>query len=333
MAVLSKRNIGISLIVAYNDKMHFQIPIVDELLSQKNCLALLKEHHVAGLFYIHFNDQLSSDEYKKQWIHNQLILEVLAELGNCASEREVGGTILKGSHLLLDLYTDLGSRFLSDIDILVSADSLHTWNKILEESGFTPINMNTFIGNDYKKSWCKKFEEIEINVELHTRLFSHKKNGLWRTKSTKFPQLEKLTNEYLYVHLCGHLANQHTFLSLYWLFDIYFCHIKFNDSLDWSLVKSIAINAELFRSVQMCMWILKKHFGVELNNALEEEFELKKHHWWKNHLTLNFLLNPLLNKRRYFYLKHATKDRLSTALRYDLSWFYHYKIRALWSEL
>lgn len=311
--------------------MEFQIPIVEKLKIQTNNLALLNEHHVVGLFYHHFNDSGQDasfiNQYKKQWIHNQIILEELVSISKHANAHETSATILKGTHLLLDLYTDLGSRFLSDIDLLISNVDLPKWELILSELGYIATSNKTFYGNNFKREWHKTVGEIEINIELHTKLFFHLKNENWQVVGTSFLNITKLKTEDFYIHLCGHLASQHTFLKLYWLFDIYFYHQKYADQINWDYLKLKSIENGLYRSVQMCLWILKQHLGVNLGKKIEDRFEIRKNNWWKKILTINFLMYPLAKKSHYIIIKHATKDRLTDALRYDLTWFSHYKIR------
>jgi hypothetical protein len=316
--------------------MELQLPIVDKMLKQNNCLDLLREHHVAGLFYNHFPDPLLPfdclEQYKRQWIHNQIIMEVLESINTQAKLFKTNATILKGSHLLFDLYPDLGSRFLSDIDLLISKEDIEKWKLILTELNYKVIIQKTFHGNNFKEEWCKKIGDVEINIELHTKLFFHLEHESWQVECTPFSNIMKLRNEDFFIHLCGHLAFQHNFLKLYWLFDIYFFYKKYFNQMDWEYIKLKSTRTGLYRSVEMCLWIIKKYFAVTFDENIEKLFEINKKRWWNKLLTLDFLLYPLARKRRYFLLKHATKDQLTAALVYDLTWFFHYKVQKLWSK-
>lgn len=316
--------------------MESQVPIVEKLRIQENMLDLLNEHHIVGLFFSHYSNpscqKIYIEHYKKQWIHNHMILEELTAISTSAFALETSATILKGSHLLLDLYKDIGSRFLSDIDLLISPKDQFLWETALSKLGYEATTGKTFYGNNYKLEWSKTIGEVEINVELHTKLFFHLEVVNWQLEKTSFLNLTKLKQEDLYIHLCGHLASQHNFIKLYWLFDIFLYHQKFADQMDWSSLKLKSKNHGLFRSVQMCIWILGHHFEMKLEKNIVELFDLNKKQWWKKLLTVDFLMYPFSNKYHYFLLKHATKDRLTTALRYDLTWFFHYKIRTIWSK-
>ncbi|MFA6236651.1 MAG: nucleotidyltransferase family protein [Bacteriovorax sp.] len=316
--------------------MNFQIPIVENLAKQKNCMDLLNEHHVTGIIYHYFPEfSVHNDcmlQYKKQWIHNHVLLNVIEEISTHAAIFKTSATLLKGADLLLDIYTDVGSRFLSDIDLLIPAEDSAKWENLLSKLGFEPTRLQSFYGNRFKKEWIKKIGEVEVNIELHTSLFFHLKKENWQTTGTPYLNLTRLKNEDMLIHLCGHVACQHSFLCLYWIFDIYFFYQKHFHELDWNLLKSKSIEHNLFTSVQMCLWILSQHFGVRLESEIERLFEINKKKWWMNLLTISFLLNPMEKKYKYYLVKQATKDQITSALRYDLSWFFHYKIQRLWSK-
>ncbi|RPJ74721.1 MAG: hypothetical protein EHM20_10150 [Alphaproteobacteria bacterium] len=214
----------------------------------------------------------------------------------------------------------------------MSETDIAKWEVILRELGYEAISQETFYGNNFKKEWCKKIGEIEINIELHTKLFFHLKSENWQFENTQFPNITKLKSEDLFIHLCGHLASQHTFLKLYWLFDIYFYFQKNASSMDWNYLQLKSKDHRLYRSVQMCLWILKQHFDVPLEKKIVDQFEINNKHWWEKLLTTDFLMYPTKSRSRYFLLKHATKDHLSAALHYDLSWFFHYKLQKFWSK-
>ena len=314
--------------------MKYQIPLIDKIISSKNGIGLLNEHHLLGLLPNHlavssFHEE-SLSQYKKQWIHNQLILFELENLNVCAAKYEAMATLLKGSHLLLDLYQDLGSRFLSDVDLLIPNCELSKWELVLTTLDFVPIQNKTFYGNNFKKVWSKTIGKVELNIELHTKLFFHLEIEDWKTESTTFSNLTKLTKEDLFIHLSGHLAFQHTFSNLNWLFDIFFFYKKYYLSMDWNYLKIKSMELKLLRSVQMCLWAIRQYLDVNLEDIIVKNFEVDKYNWWNELLTDTFLINPDNRNIQYYFLKHATKDHLVSALRYDLKWFYHYKIQKLW---
>lgn len=316
--------------------MENQLPIISKLEQEKNGASLLQEHHLVGLFYYFYHDSPLSPngviQYKKQWIHNQTILSEIELIDKLAKNYDIKGTILKGAHLLLNIYSDLGSRFLSDIDFLILGSDLLKWSSLLSELGYTPILDKTFHGNHFKNEWTKVIGEIEINIELHTKLFFHLKHEGWQFENTSFSNITKLKDEDFFIHLCGHLAFQHNFLKLFWLFDIYFYNQKYSHQMDWHYIRLKSITNDLYSSVQICLWTIQKYFDAKLEKNITNLFEINNKKWWKKILTIDFLINPHKKRIHYFLLKHATKDRLASALYYDLTWFFHYKIQKPWSK-
>lgn len=300
--------------------------IVNNLLNHIKSAQLLKEHHLEGIFGHQFqiDDPIIREQYKKQWIHNSVLISELENLSPLMQNAKIEGILLKGAHLLMDLYSDHGSRFLSDVDILINTNDINTWEQLLRTQGYTPLNTSTFYGNNFKSEWSKKIELVEVNIELHSKLFFHLKNENWDFKKLKIPSFNALSLEDAFIHLCGHLAFQHTFLKLYWLFDIYFYVNKYEANLNWHEIKLKSKKLNLYNSVVMCLWCLHKYFS--LPNYLIEKFQLNQFKWWQKYLTLEFLLAPDEKKLNYFLIKHATKDHLSEAIWYDLTWIWHYKI-------
>jgi hypothetical protein len=243
-------------------------------------------------------------------------------------KKNVTACVLKGIHLLEDLYSDLGSRFMSDIDLLIPLDKVDLFHSILIDNGYKLNPDYKFYGNNFKSDWSKLVGEVEVNIELHTNLFYHTQyNENWNFVNSKIKNFKKLLHEDCIIHLCGHLAFQHTFQKLHWLFDIHFYVEKFGDQIDWKLLKIKSEKLKLSRSVNMCLWLNLKYFkSTKYNLSLKKE-------WWQLILTKDFLLNPEKNKIQYFIIKHATKDRLLDAFYYDLTWFWHYKVSRIWKLL
>lgn len=301
--------------------------ILNALLQHKNLHKIALEHHIEGIIYHQFknNNPKFQDQYKKQWVHNQILQDELHSISLKLQGTPLTATLLKGAHLLQDLYPDLGSRFLSDIDLLIEEKDYLYWEKTLQDFGYKHLSLATFSGNNYKFQWSKFREDIEINIELHTKLFFHLKKENWILKSSALLPFTKLSLEDTLIHLCGHLAFQHSFLKLYWLFDIYFYIDKFGDQINWDEVVYKSKNAHLYQSVLMCLWCMEKYFYLSPKIALT--FNTAGPKWWQKFLTINFLLNPDKNKIDYFLIKHATKDYLWEAIWYDLIWLWHYKIQ------
>lgn len=300
--------------------MFENLPITETILKSPHTHAILEQHHLKGLFFhlMKIKDETLLKQYKMQWIHNQLLIEEIKGL-------KQEGVLLKGAALLLDIYPDLGSRFLSDVDILIDKNNYPKWEKNLKDNGFTPLEIPTFFGNHFKSQWVKLRDEVEINFELHTQLFFHLKDHQSNLIDSPINGFKQMTLEDNFLHLAGHLAFQHTFLKLYWLYDIYFFVEKYNKLINWNLVEKKSKEQGLFNSVQMCLWCLNEYFS--LDQALQSTFNLDKKYWWQQYLTMQFLLYPDQNKIPYYLIKHATKDNLKDSIGYDITWFWHYKLK------
>lgn len=302
-----------------------QLPL--PALSPARLELVLVQHHLEGLYSYFYPEKTTPScllRYKQQWIHNQILLSEVERLGKIAERHQLKAVILKGIDLLLNLYDDNGMRFMSDIDLLVEEKDLPLWEKILSEESFHPLSVSDFGGTIHKKDWRKMSGEVEVNLEIHTRLFYHldEKNDQWNTGPSRLPGLLQLKREDLFVHLAGHLAFQHTFSRLNWTLDLFYFYQKWGDRLNWQHVYRIAQEKKLVRSVQMALWILQTHFSVSLSAEVSRLFDVQKNSWWKKWLTMNFLLFPQKYFIKYVLIKHATKDSFSEALKYDLHWFY-----------
>lgn len=290
--------------------------------QQKN--SLLQIHHLEGLLYHYYQpifcNQTLQTRYKKQWIHNHVLLEELNLLSIPMQESGITAVMLKGAHLLHDLYLDIGSRFMSDIDLLIAVQDLDKFHNLLLNCGYKKNESTKFYGNHFKSDWSKSIGDVEINIELHTQLFYHTKYEVWNLVPSSITNFQKLSHEDCFIHLCGHLAFQHGFQKLQWLFDIHFFLEKYGDQMDWKLISQKCKNLKLYRSLMMCLWANNQYFSNE-----KDYLSIKKE-WWQHFLTKNFLLNPEKNKLNYFLIKHATKDHLLEAFYYDLTWFWHYKV-------
>jgi len=284
---------------------------------------VIQRHHLEGLL-CHYSPSSCSEEFsarfKKQWIHNSTLLDECRQLGEKALRVGIEGVLLKGIHLLTFLYQDPGLRFMSDIDLLISPDHTTKWEKLLRQNGFELNSTSSFGGRSHKTDWSRTIQNIEVNLELHTDLFFHLHRFDWEKQSSGIEGFQALTVTDLFLHLCGHLVFQHTFLRLNWLYDLYFLYEKEKQNINWVHLYEKSHKAKLFRSVQMVLWVLKNHLQVELGETPSTLFNLPHKQLWQSLLTPEFLLNPNENTSRFLILKHMTKDSLQDAVEYDLLW-------------
>jgi hypothetical protein len=306
--------------------------IFNQIRGQSDFTQLLQEHSLLGYYY-QFHDLEKESQYKshykRQWIINSLILEELKSISSSLDQNVSPVVILKGGHLIMSLYKDVGSRFMSDLDLYIDSNEYKNWSEQLIKNGFTKRNQKTFYGNNYKSEWTKLVSDFEITIELHTKLFFHHDFESWASIPSPISGFNFLSAEDNLIYLCGHLCFQHNLTKLYWLADVYQLLEKGQDKLNVEHLKSLACELKLFNSAQIVLWTCREHLGLNLTAELEKHFNLnKKNLLFEKLIPLEQLLYPYKNKIRYHLLKHLAKDRLWEAILYDFSWLLHYKLNS-----
>jgi hypothetical protein len=310
--------------------MTIQPHLIECICYSKDRRALLKNHHLEGLFG-HFYSSLIDDvqlkeelknQLNRQWIHNHILLGVLNELSPLIEKLKISATLLKGIHLIESTYEEIGCRFMSDIDLLIETPQIADWENLLIDQGFKKSNIKRFYGNNYKSDWSKTIGEVEVNLELHTRLFYVNNYEDWKKVHSQIIGFDQLSNEDLIIHLCGHLTLQHTMSKLYWLFDLYYFLEKNNRELNWQYINNKSKMLNVHQSVEITLLTLQKYFQIKT----KDHYSLKTKIISK-FISINFLLFPEKNLSTYFILKHFSKDKIWQAFRYDIKWFFHYKLK------
>lgn len=256
--------------------------------------------------------------FKRQWMLNQSYLDLLNEFSKDCPK----AIILKGSHLLLEgIYSFPAHRFMGDVDLLIREEDQGLWKDYLTSKGFSDItndSKGTWEANNFKRVFLKEDQELEFAIELHTRLFFQEElNFSWETQDSRLKPFSILTNEDLFIHLCGHLAYQHTFISLHWLYDL-FKLVQVVD-LDFKKIEERAKKAQVLRSCQLVLWCLREYFnGHSLPSLGISPFVRSLA---KIFLTKSYLVDPTNFAFSYMAVKHLSKDHLHQAIIYDLLWF------------
>ncbi|WP_127714123.1 nucleotidyltransferase family protein [Halobacteriovorax sp. HLS] len=285
------------------------LPIFEFHFSKEDAL----ENHIEGLLFAKFSLNTYKSAWKRQWHFNDCLLNEVSKLGECFSKEQLSSRvcILKGIALLKTIYADIGSRFMSDCDLLVDPQDLATVKKVLLSRGFTIQKTSKWFANEFKIEFTKNTEAVEINVEVHTKLLYHHDFQKWnRVKLDEY--YDTLSDEDHFLYLCSHLAFSHTFLKLFWLFDIYFLHIE-NTKLNYSNLYSRAKELKVVNSLKMVSYCLNKFFKTQINF----QFSTIIYSYLFTHITLWKVHQSGL---RYFLIKHLSKDSLFLSLKYDLFW-------------
>jgi hypothetical protein len=285
---------------------------------------LLKNHLIGGIF---INDQAivqqSNDyiniQYRNQWIHNQTLIDEIKNISEHLQIHNISGTLLKGFELIHSTYQDIGRRFMSDIDILIEKKDLDEWKSLLTSNGYQQTKHITFYANNFKSEWTKKIGLVEVNIELHTKIYFHIDSYDPKKMDSPYPGFSFLTKEEQLLHLCYHLAFQHNFSKLYWLYDIYF--FLSSHRVDWNLVNQKKRTLKITKSVDLIIHCIRSFMG-----NIQAPPSVRKYPILTKLITANFLLEPEQKRFKYLMIKLLIKDDLKDSLKYFFFWAIHKKV-------
>lgn len=261
---------------------------------------------------------MAKSEFKRQWHLNQCYLDLLQELAPEFQKVEIAPTLLKGSALLGELYPELGTRSMSDIDMLINKEELPAVIKLLKDNGFEPHGHQKWKANAHKVELIRIKNGIELVVELHTSLFYHCENPDWETESfTRDPYLI-LKKEHLFLFQCTHLGFQHSFLKLFWVLDIHYLLIQ-SKGLDESAVLIMAKKYKVYNSLVFTLHILNKFFSTPMGEPFKAAIA-KVSPVKKRIFSQDFLIEPKKSMSHYLLVKHLCKGSFKENLAYNLGW-------------
>jgi len=182
---------------------------------------------------------------------NTLILHHAAKMLKALKAREIDVIGLKGIFLVENIYKNIAIRSFVDIDIMVRKVDLLTTISVLEELGYA---MTTYFDFSDKNLDIKHVPPIinpdGLPVEIHWTIleedepFTINAESLWaRAVPAKVAGVNALalSPEDLILHLCLHLAYQHSFnLGLRGLYDIAEVLRHFEGQVNWRALVLIA---------------------------------------------------------------------------------------------
>jgi hypothetical protein len=301
----------------YNEPMS-----IPKLLENSKLHSISDEHLITGLLFREFEIEVPRGEqvWKQQWFHNTVLQDELKSMAPLLGDQVI---ILKGMALIESIYEDSGKRFMSDIDLLVPTEKLAQIENILKEAGYQSITGERWKANNFKSEWTRTVNGVEVNIELHTRLFYHSADLQWRTQPSHIEPLRILDVDHQITHLIGHCAFQHNFLKLYWLIDI-FLYLK-SHNVNWEAVHQHSKDLKIENSFIATVWVLNHYFDCEIKIPKKPSLLMRKL------LSMDLLLNPNQIGKDYFLLKHILKDSILESLQYDLGWSL-VKLKSLFSK-
>ncbi len=296
--------------------------------------------------------------YSLTTIRNMLFLHdaeiVLAALHNAG----IPAAGLKGVYLLENVFPDIGSRSMNDIDLLVKKQDLPRSLAVLQELGY---QVETYfdladenIDTKHVPPMTKPGHAI---VELHWTLleedepFTIDAEALWqRAKPAKVANVDALALglEDLILHLCLHLTYQHYLtLGLRGLMDVAMVIHKFEAEIDWQKLTLIAQSWGAERVTALTLKLAETELGVpippEVFTTLAPDgiepgllenarLQLLDRVWFEDHFTpdlVNLSVEKGLLAKLKIGLQRVFIPRLALARIYNVSptsptilWFY-----------
>jgi hypothetical protein len=190
----------------------------------------------------------------------------------------------KGPILSQELYGDLGMRPFSDLDIIVGkTDAVSAWQLLLD-NGFEPaLDLNIRQRQKYIKSTKHAaFLKDRVSLELHWSMtgylnspltIDHVKNDL-KNVMTHNREMPTLCREKLLVYLCVHGAS-HGWMNLELVCSVAEI-LKDEDSLDWSLVNTLAAKWQCQRMLYLGLDLAWKLLEAPLPQVILDKVQADK---------------------------------------------------------
>ena len=279
-----KENQELGFIVKVLSKASTADLIDEHKFDNKEFIRLIKHHRLDSIFLkavqeqnIKLPNELKERLEQINKRNKMRMMKLTAELiriHKLFTENGIDYISLKGPALSQQIYGDYTIRSSRDLDILVKVDDLDKVNSILNDNGYY-TDVNNFDNHNkahHDISFVNK--KLEIQIEIHTRLFSFDKlynysnTELFKNKETiilnnyNISILEKKTNyEYLYIH-----AQKHSWELFYWITDL--IKLGFNKK---ELITSFFINQQNNKRKNHFSFLL---YTLSLNKSTKHKYNV-----------------------------------------------------------
>ncbi len=208
---------------------------------------------------------------------------------------------LKGLALIDTLYDNSSQRKMSDVDLYVPDLTPADLQNLLPSLGYQKVKEQKWKANRHKVSYEVQRPLAPLTFEFHFQLYNHSDYSPQLINKTKSIYLSK---EDELAYLCYHLAEQHNFIKLFWLYDICLYLKKYSSHINEVKLLKIAKQLNIERSVSCCLFVCQKYFNVTFEPPIK-----KPPYWVKKSLNQSFLCYPRKNFLKYFLLKYYLKDK------------------------
>jgi len=269
----------------------YMINFIDQSLSQESSQTLItlsNRHGVLPLLYKRVKEiynttpKLRDKLYnlyinlKKNYYHiaqkNILATSKLIEIMKLFEDNEVKAYSFKGAVLSQMIYGDITLRQYGDLDILVDRSQLQQAEKLLIESGYTPLYPQYTLSSRICLDTLIDvgFVSDEVYIELHWELLQSRyvgdepleeSVGLKQTVTINSYDTHTLSNELILVYLTLH-ASKHGWDRIEWICDI--DRLIRVVEIDWGRAIYIANSCRLETSFYLALELVERLFETPL---------------------------------------------------------------------
>jgi len=193
-------------------------------------------------------------------------------------QNDINVLALKGPVLALQVYDDLGSRHVGDLDILVPPERVLEAQRLLLQEGYRRIHPRCDMTPRQQSAHLQKGQHLElycdekrIKVELHWRygsprgLFPLKFHDAWKERQTvRLGSIDvaTLSIEHTILFLCTHGA-YHAWFRIFWLYDLALLFLKY-PAIDWNILMRHSGQLGIHRMVAEGVVLANQLFGSPL---------------------------------------------------------------------
>jgi hypothetical protein len=237
--------------------------------------------------------------YKLAWFRNQQLLAEVRKFVELCQEQSVPVILLKGLALLIDVYGDIGARFVADGDLLIDPKDFPKVFSHLERNGWKSLTPLLSSGGDWETCGYANLyhsatyrNDKGLELDLHSRPFHIDHNAarlfllrdlppvpevntrLWQNSVVvefNGVAFRVLSREDMLVHIIEHgsLANPHR--PIRWVVDA--AHIIRKGPLNWDRVLESARKAGLEVHLRLALRYLNERVGVVIPASVMTKLE------------------------------------------------------------
>jgi hypothetical protein len=281
-----------------------------------------------------------SQDYRANLKYNLWVIGELRGVLNAFEQAGLSCIILKGMDLAEHVYPSLAMRGMSDVDVLVKKEALHTVDRHLSFLGYTSIDSSVAKAIDNPAGYLasleyrKKRSPLNLHVHWHivntsvpATMFVNRvdMDRLWENAvPTNVADSHALTlrPEHAIIYLCEHaLRVGHSFDRLILICDIFFSIKAFEKVIDWDFLVEESRRFHLSRLVYCSMVIVRHYTRLDIADECIAKLKPTELSWGER----CFLRLQLGNRRARgssYLLYLAMNRRLSDKVRFIARTFF-----------